>query len=221
LGKHPQIPELLAYFEEDEEFYLVQEYIDGHPLSQEIPLGKTLSEEIVINILRDILEILVFVHENSVIHRDIKPGNIIRRHSDRKLVLIDFGAVKDLSTQQLENCEHSAFTIGIGTKGYAPNEQCFGRPQYNSDIYAVGMIGIKSLTGRDPHDLDKSKNGEVKWLDLALVSPPVQKIINKMVLNDCRERYQSASEVLVAINQFGLGGLPQHLIAKNHSSYKY
>jgi len=201
LGIHPQIPELLAYFEEDEEFYLVQEFIDGHPLSQEIPLGKTLSEEIVINILRDILETLVFVHENSVIHRDIKPGNIIRRHSDRKLVLIDFGAVKDLSTQQLENCEHSAFTIGMGTKGYAPNEQCFGRPQYNSDIYAVGMIGIKALTGRDPHDLDKSKNGEVKWLDLALVSPAVQRIINKMVLNDCRERYQSASEVLVAINQ--------------------
>ena len=146
MGTNNQIPQLLAYFEESEEFYLVQEYIIGHDLSQQLPTGKPINETTVIEILRDLLQILAFVHQNGVIHRDIKPSNIIRRDSDGKLVLIDFGAVKEVTTQLLDNQEQNAFTIGIGTKGYAPSEQCFGRPQYSSDIYALGMVGIKALT---------------------------------------------------------------------------
>ncbi|HLO83934.1 MAG TPA: CHASE2 domain-containing protein, partial [Nostocaceae cyanobacterium] len=200
LGTHNQIPYLLAYFEEDQEFYLVQELILGHPLSKELPLGKPLSENLVIGILKDLLQILVFVHGNSVIHRDIKPNNIIRRESDGKLVLIDFGAVKEVSTQILDSQEQSAFTIGIGTKGYAPSEQCFGRPQYNSDIHAVGMIGIRALTGVPPHELQRDIDGEVKWIHQAIVSPPLAEILTKMVLDDYHKRYQSASEVLAALN---------------------
>jgi CHASE2 domain-containing sensor protein/tRNA A-37 threonylcarbamoyl transferase component Bud32 len=196
LGTHPQIPQLLAYFEEDEEFYLVQEYILGHPLNQELFSGKCITESATIVLLKELLQILRFVHENGVIHRDIKPNNIIRRQLDWKLVLIDFGAVKEVSTQITESLESTAFTIGIGTKGYAPSEQCFGRPKYNSDIYAIGMIGIKALTGISPHELARDTDGEVQWTDKAIVSQPFIEIINKMVLDDYKQRYQSILEVL-------------------------
>ncbi|OUL32069.1 serine/threonine-protein kinase [Nostoc sp. 106C] len=201
LGKHPQIPQLLAYFEQDEEFYLVQEYIVGHPLSQELPPGQPLLETTTIEILRDLLQTLAFVHQNNVIHRDIKPSNIIRRHSDWKLVLIDFGAVKQVTAPQMENQEQTPFTIGIGTKGYAPNEQCFGRPQYSSDIYAVGMIGIKALSGIAPHEFDRDADGELQWRDKVMVSQPLAEILSKMVLEDYKQRYQSAIEALVAFDQ--------------------
>jgi CHASE2 domain-containing sensor protein/serine/threonine protein kinase len=200
LGTHNQIPQLLAYFEEDEEFYLIQEYIIGHPLNQELPSGRPIPETAVIEMLRDLLQTLTFVHDNGVIHRDIKPSNIMRR-DDNKLVLIDFGAVKEVTTQLLENPEQTAFTIGIGTKGYAPSEQCFGRPQYSSDIYAVGMIGIKALTGKHPHELDRDADGELKWIDKANVSHALAEILNKMVLDDFKQRYQSASLVLEALDE--------------------
>ncbi|WP_414752163.1 CHASE2 domain-containing protein [Anabaena sp. CCY 9910] len=201
LGSYQQIPQLLAYFEQEAEFYLVQEYIIGHPLNQELPSGRSISEAETVAIIREILEILVFVHENGVIHRDIKPSNIIRRHSDHKLVLIDFGAVKEISLPQANNQEPLPFTIGIGTKGYAPSEQCFGRPQYNSDIYAVGMIGIKALTGIAPHDLPRDEDEEIKWRDKALVSQGFAQILSKMVREDFKQRYQSASAVLAALNK--------------------
>ena len=201
LGAHDQIPQLFAYFEEDEEFYLIQEYIDGHAFNQELPSGKCLPEIAVIGILQDLLQTLTFVHDNGVIHRDIKPNNIIRRQFDGKLVLIDFGAVKEVSTQLLDGSEQSAFTIGIGTKGYAPSEQCFGRPQYGSDIYAVGMIGIKALTGVAPHELLRDADGNLVWMHKTQVSPTLAAILNKMVLDDVKQRYQSTSAVLAALDE--------------------
>ncbi len=201
LGTHDQIPRLWAYFEEEEEFYLVQEYIIGHPLNKELPPGKRLPETVVIAMLRDILEVLTFVHRNEVIHRDIKPSNIMRRKEDNKLILIDFGAVKEVTTKVLDSQEESAFTIGIGTKGYAPSEQCLGRPQYGSDIYAVGMIGIKALTGKAPHELERDNRGEVQWMDEAIVSNALAQILNKMVHEDYQQRYQSTSQVLAALDE--------------------
>ncbi|MDJ0618096.1 MAG: serine/threonine-protein kinase [Calothrix sp. MO_192.B10] len=201
LGTHDQIPQLFAYFEEDEEFYLIQEYIAGHAMNKELPAGKCLPETAVIEILQDLLQTLTFVHDNRVIHRDIKPNNIIRRQLDGKLVLIDFGAVKEVSTQLLDSNEQSAFTIGIGTKGYAPSEQSFGRPQYSSDIYAVGMIGIKALTGIAPHGLLRDTDGCLVWMHKTQVSPALAAILNKMVVEDVKQRYQSASEVLAALDE--------------------
>ncbi len=201
LGNHEQIPKLLAYFEEEEEFYLIQEYIVGHALSQELASGRPLHEIAVVHILRDLLQTLTFVHKYDVIHRDIKPSNIIRRNSDGKLVLIDFGAVKEMTTQLLDGSEHTAFTIGIGTKGYAPSEQCYGRPQFSSDIYAIGMIGIKALTGMAPHDLDRDANGEVNWVDKAQVNVSLANFLSKMVREDFQQRYQSASEALRALEE--------------------
>ncbi|CDN13197.1 Serine/threonine kinase [Richelia intracellularis] len=201
LGIHEQIPQLFAYFEEDEEFYLIQEYIPGHALSEELRPGRVLPEILVIFMLQDLLQTLSFVHENGVIHRDIKPNNIIPRQQDGKLVLIDFGAVKEVSTQLLDNTEQSAFTIGIGTKGYAPREQCLGRPQYSSDIYALGMIGIKALTGVSPHALLRNVDGHLMWTHKARVGPTFAAILNKMIQEDPHKRYQSTVEVLEVLNQ--------------------
>ncbi|MEO1430291.1 MAG: serine/threonine-protein kinase [Cyanobacteria bacterium J06633_8] len=201
LGNYNQIPQLLAYFEEEEEFYLVQEYIIGRPLNRAISLEERLCEPEVIEILKDLLQTLVFVHNKGVIHRDIKPSNIIRRQSDGKLVLIDFGAVKQVSTQVINSQEQTAFTIGIGTKGYAPREQCLGYPKYSSDIYAVGMIGIFFLTGIPPHELPIDENQEVQWTDKATTSKAFAQILSKMVLDNHELRYKSAVEALEAICQ--------------------
>ena len=199
LGKHYQIPELLAYFDENQEFYLVEEFINGHPLSNELPL-KPLPEANVIAIVVDILQVLQFVHSHSVIHRDIKPDNLIRRKSDQKLVLIDFGAVKQITNQLHSRRNLTNFTVGIGTKGYMPNEQAVGSPRFNSDIYATGMIAVRSLTGIPPSKLPTDPiTGEVIWLDKAQVSAELATVVNKMVRYSFRSRYQSAQEVLEAL----------------------
>ena len=200
VGQHNQIPQLLAYFEEDEQFYLVQECIDGHPLDEELLIGRQIPEELVIKMLQEILHILEFVHNQGVIHRDIKPSNIIRREKDGSLVLIDFGAVKEINTQIIESEGKSRVTVGIGTQGYAPSEQCAGRPRLNSDIYAVGMMGIQALTGLPPHQLMQDpETDEVVWIPKANVCQELAEIINKMVRYDFRQRYQIASEARAAL----------------------
>ena len=197
LGRHDQIPQLLAYFQEDKEFYLVQDFIEGHSLRDEL-LGKRLPESQVVALLKDILGILDFIHSYGVIHRDIKPSNIIRRKWDGRLVLIDFGAVKQLHTQIADAVE--GYTIGIGTSGFAPPEQVMGQPAFSSDIYALGIVGIQAVTGRSPTQLQKdTKMGEVIWRDYAQVSDELAAILDKMVRSHPRERYQSAVEVLQAL----------------------
>ena len=200
LGTHPQIPELLDHFEENQEFYLVQELIEGRDLSKEITPGQRLSESEVMPILQEIIEILVFVQQYKVIHRDIKPANLMRRNSDRKIFLIDFGAVKQISTHIVNTTGQTPPTIGIGTDGYAPPEQRNGHPNFCSDIYAVGVTGIQWLTGLNANQLPKDANGEITWRDRAQVSDGFANILNKMVRYHFRDRYQSAAEVLQALN---------------------
>ncbi|WP_052334289.1 macro domain-containing protein [Kamptonema formosum] len=201
LGNHEQIPRLFAHFEEEQEFYLVQEYIQGHELRQELRAGEKLSEAQVIAILQEILEILAFVHRQNVIHRDIKPSNILRRWRDNKLVLIDFGAVKQISTQALSSSGQTSLSIAIGSPGYMPNEQLAGKPRFSSDIFAVGMIGIQALTGVNPKDLPEDPiTCEIVWRDLVQVSSELADVVDKMVRYDFRQRYQSAVEVLEALN---------------------
>jgi CHASE2 domain-containing sensor protein/tRNA A-37 threonylcarbamoyl transferase component Bud32 len=191
LGTHPQIPRLLAYFEENNEFYLVQEYIEGEPITEEMPVDKRLPEPQVVDLVKGILKILTFVHEHSVIHRDIKPGNIMRRKADGQLVLIDFGAVKHIQPQQ------EGETVAIGTRGYAPPEQYAGHPNFSSDIYALGMIGIQALTGIPTYQLPISQEtGDVSWRHLANVSDEFAQILEKMVRYNFVARYASATAVM-------------------------
>ena len=206
LGSHPQIPGLLAHFEEDQEFYLAQEFIQGHALTEE--LGTPWTETQVIAFLGDLLGILAFVHHHGVIHRDIKPSNLIRRASDRRLVLIDFGAVKQVSTQLTALRSGLSHTISIGTQGYMPSEQVAGRPQFSSDIYAVGVLGIQALTGYPPTQLEPDPHsGELAWQPYApQAHSALVEVLDTMVRYDFRTRYATAAEALAALN-----GLPPAL----------
>jgi len=187
---HQQIPELFNYFEENEEFYLVQEFIDGYNLKEEIDGSKKWSEYRAISLLIDILEILISIHGINIIHRDIKPSNIIRRKKDNKLVLIDFGAVKEIIAT-------SQTSTKIFSLGYAPYEQEEGKPQLNSDIYALGMTAIQALTGIVPHRFPRdTQTDEVIWRNRAQVSNELADILDKMVRHHYSQRYQSAREVV-------------------------
>ena len=203
LGNHNQIPQLLAYFQENKEFYLVQELIEGHSLSEELPPGKQLSESEVIALLQNILEPLTFVHQQQVIHRDIKPPNLIRRHRDNKIVLIDFGAVKELAATEVLNPQGETKVITtIGTPGYMPSEQSTGKARFSSDIYAIGIIGIQALTGKMAQDLpEDTETAEIIWRDQITVSPKLAKVLDKMVRYDFRQRYRSAIEALEALQK--------------------
>ncbi|MBD2593763.1 tetratricopeptide repeat protein [Nostoc spongiaeforme FACHB-130] len=200
LGTHDRIPQLLAYFEENAEFYLVQEFIPGHDLSKELVARKTLSQDQVILLLQEILEILEFVHQQNVIHRDINPHNLLRRDSDSRLILIDFGAVKQITTQVVTPEGQTKVTVAIGTPGYFPSEQAQGTPKFSSDIYAVGVIAIQALTGIPAEELEKdAETNEIIWENKVQVSPDFAKFINKMVCYDFRQRYASATVALAAL----------------------
>ncbi|NMF58879.1 protein kinase domain-containing protein [Pseudanabaena yagii] len=202
LGSHDRIPRLLAHFQEGEEFYLVQEFADGTDLTKEIGNGKRSPEFVVIALLQEILEILVFVHERGIVHRDIKPANLIRRKANRQIVLIDFGAVKEINGLAGDSQGNTNLTIAIGSPGYMPIEQVNGKPRFSSDIYAVGMIGIQAITGAEPRLFgEHPETAELMWREHVQgnYSPQFLDILDKMVRYDFRQRYQTAQEVLTAI----------------------
>ena len=195
--RHNQLPSLFAYFSENEHFYIVMEFIYGHELKDEIysDQHQQWSETQVIRLLEEILEILEFVHQNNVIHRDIKPSNIMRRKEDGKLVLIDFGVVKEVVVAD----EQTRATY-VGTPGYMPPEQSNGISKPCNDVYAVGMLGIEALTREMPYWLPQDEEtGEVIWRDRVSVSDSFAKVLEKMVCYEFKNRYQNAQEALTAL----------------------
>ena len=212
--RHDQIPRLMAHFEQDSEFYLVQELIEGITLENELADGKRMSEVEAIKLLRDVLQVLSFVHQQNVIHRDIKPSNLIRRDRDRKIVLIDFGAVKKVNVQ-LGNpsSQTSSNTVAVGSPGYMPSEQIAGQPHFSSDIYAVGMLCFQVLTGILPKQLPRdTQSGEHRWslcsrllaengLESVTISTGFANILDRMVRYDYRQRYENASDALETLEK--------------------
>jgi serine/threonine protein kinase, bacterial len=200
IGNHPQLPRLLDYFELEQEFYLIQEYVSGATLQQEVKRSGPLSEAATKQVLREVLPILDYLHSNEVIHRDIKPANLIRRSIDNRFVLIDFGAVKDQVNQAMADNpeEHSTLTaFAVGTPGFAPPEQMAMRPVYSSDLYALAVTCLYLLTGKSPKDLNYDPvTGELLWRDFVKVSNHFSSILTKMLEVSVRHRYQSASEIL-------------------------
>ncbi|MDJ0714578.1 MAG: bifunctional serine/threonine-protein kinase/formylglycine-generating enzyme family protein [Prochloraceae cyanobacterium] len=204
LGRyHDQIPTLIAYFESYRQLYLVQEFVEGHHLSYELTPGKQLPESEAIAILENILEPLAFLHQRQVIHRDIKPSNLIRRTSDGKIVLIDFGAIKEIAITQLIDISGKT-RVGtiIGTPGYMPSEQGQGKPKLASDVYALGIIGIQAVTGLVPQQIEEHpETGELVWQHRASISPEFSFVLEKMVHYFYKKRYPSAIEVLKALQE--------------------
>ncbi|MGF1938486.1 MAG: protein kinase domain-containing protein [Nostoc sp. ChiQUE02] len=213
LGSHDQIPEFIACFEENDQFYLVQEWIEGHTLTAELPIdrqwGCLWSEREVVEFLIDVLGILEFVHSQGVIHCDIKPENLIRRSSDasgkgkalRKLVLIDFGSIQSIDFGI--GAEFPIYRIPVTSLGYIPPEQFIGQTQPNSDIYALGMIAIQALTGLEPLQLkaDPSTN-EIFWRSQNTpVNDYLAAILSQMIRYNYQDRFQSVGEVLRILKQ--------------------
>ncbi|RUR79607.1 protein kinase [Chlorogloeopsis fritschii PCC 9212] len=198
LGKHPQIPELLAYFTQDDRQYLVQEFIDGQNLAQELAEKGTYGEKQIRQLLNDLLPVLQFCHARQVIHRDIKPENIIHRDSDRKPVLVDFGASKVLTNTALNRTGTS-----IGSPEYVAPEQIRGQAIFASDIYSLGATCLRLLTGRSPFELYDLNNDTWLWRQYVKspVSDELSRILDKMLESIPARRYQAADQVLIDLNQ--------------------
>ncbi|BDA66594.1 serine/threonine protein kinase [Rivularia sp. IAM M-261] len=210
LGRHPRIPDLLGFFQEQQEFFLVQEFISGSNLRAHLIRGQQWDENRVIFILQNILEVLEFVHQHGVVHRDIKPDNLILQNPNNQIVLIDFGAVKQISTQVFNTQgQVASTTYVVGTQGYMPIEQMRGHPMLCSDIYAVGMIGIEALTGVFPHELGTDPNTfEVIWRPRVLVSEDFARVLSTMTAYHPSQRYQNATLALQAIRELTQTVLP-------------
>lgn len=194
LGKHPQIPELLAYFTEGNYKYLIQEYISGFELRKEQEQFGVFNEQKLLRFLYEILLILQFIHNRHIIHRDIKPENIIRRSRDRKLVLVDFGAVKELKGASVA----PAGTV-IGSMGYAAPEQWQGKATVASDLYSVGATSIYLLTGIQPSDLFDYLENQWIWrkkLGVNPISEGLGRILDSLLALPLSQRYACVEEVL-------------------------
>lgn len=204
---HPQIPDSFAFFEvkvphaqpgkPDQFFYLVQEFIDGQTMEEEMTQQGLFSAEKIKELLQAILPVLTFVHEHGFIHRDIKPSNIMR-HRNGLLYLLDFGAVK-----QATNAGEAARSTGIYSKGFAPPEQMSGCQIYPStDLYALAVTCLMLMTGKDPSELYDSYSNTWKWRNfVSQVSSPLAEVLDRMLLPTPSDRFHSAVEVLDALKQ--------------------
>ncbi|NJM47194.1 MAG: protein kinase [Alkalinema sp. RU_4_3] len=197
LGEHPYIPDLLAYFEHDQRLYLVQQFVEGQTLVQELAQYGTFNEQKIREVLVGLLPILKFVHDRNVIHRDITPSNIIRRKVDGKLVLIDFGVAKLMNDESF-----GVPGTKIGTEGYAPIEQLRnGRAYPASDIYSLGATCLFLITRTKPEDLYDPLRGLWLWRERLLqeqrsVSVGLGQMLDRMVRDLVMERYGTAADAM-------------------------
>ena len=198
LGKHPQIPDLEAFFSQDNRLYLVQDFIDGQNLFEEFQTQGKLNEPQIRTILTELLPVLQFIHDNQVIHRDLKPENIIRSKNGQ-LFLIDFGVSKETSGTILTR-------VGTvtGTPGYAPPEQFRGMVYHSSDLYSLAVTCVRLLTGHfqkiDGSDqLFDTNRMEWQWQKYVSLSQELTTVLETMLQDIPVKRYQSATEVLAAL----------------------
>ncbi|BAU04924.1 protein kinase domain-containing protein [Fischerella sp. NIES-3754] len=196
-----RIPNLYAYFAEQGQFYLVQEYIEGKTLTEKVHTEGVMSESAVREILKSLLYVLNFVHSRHIIHRDIKPDNIILRDADNIPVLIDFGAVRESMGTIVNSQGNPTSSIVIGTPGFMPPEQAAGRPVYSSDLYSLAITMIYLLTGRMPQELQTDpRTGEIMWHQYAMnVSPSLRMVLDKAIAYHPGDRYPTAKDMIDAL----------------------
>jgi serine/threonine protein kinase len=196
LGIHDRIPQFIDYFEENQGFYLVQEWIVGQTLNDYLsvlqPLDRHEREAQVIHLVYSVLEVLDFIHRHNILHCDLKPNNIIRRDRDGQWVVIDFGATQPIQTKVPKR----ATAIAVSSSGYLPAEQLAGIPQPSSDIYAVGMMGIEALTRYDPAKLRFNLEVGEPIFEAAGYNPLFISVLKKMTRQNWQNRYLSTRELL-------------------------
>ncbi|MCZ8119684.1 MAG: tetratricopeptide repeat protein [Microcystis sp. LE18-22.4A] len=201
--KHEQIPTVYDYFSQGNSLYLVQEFIEGETLLQEYQREGRFSEQKIKEILQQLLPVLVYLHSKGLIHRDIKPDNLMRRRSDGKLMLIDFGGIKEQTSQM---------GTGLYTPGYAAYEHIMGSAVAASDLYSLAATCVRLLTGCFPQSNSNLPDSvydvnQRRWLWQSVlksqkrsISDFLANLLNKMLEDKSSQRYQSASEVLTVLN---------------------
>lgn len=204
--RHDQIPDLLAFFDltvsnwqpgrQEQFFYLVQEFIDGQTLEEELAIRGKFSETEVLEVLQAILPVLQFVHARGSIHRDIKPSNIMRDRNG-KLYLLDFGAVKQVTSA----AGGVSGSTGIYSMGFAPPEQVAGGEIFPStDLYALAVTAVTLLTNKKATELFDINRNQWNWRSHAQVSERTAYVLNKMLSLAPHQRFGSAVEVMTALN---------------------
>lgn len=217
-----RIPTLLAYFEENQQFYLVQEWIEGETLAQVLSQKGVFSEARVCKIVLDLLPTLARVHSQQRVHRDIKPENIVLRQQDGQPVLLDFGAVKELMRLEVRAPHQSGQSVAIGTLGFMPPEQAAGHPIPGSDLYALGLTAIYLLTGKMPFELGTDpQTGGVVWQSWApSLSPGLAAVLERAIQPYPQGRFRSATEMEDALLRLNPADLPApSLTAPGHPAY--
>ncbi|MEH2433743.1 MAG: YARHG domain-containing protein [Nostoc sp.] len=209
-GANDQIPALYAYFSSGGQFYLVQEWIEGDTLTAKVQTQGLFSEGAIQELFINLLPVLDYVHSKHIVHRDIKPDNIIVRYRDGKPVLIDFGAIRESMGTVVNSQGNPTSSIVIGTPGYMPSEQAAGRPVYSSDLYSLGMTAIYLLTGKQAQQLETdSQTGEIVWRQYAShVSPIMAGVIDKAIAYHPRDRYPTARAMLDTLQSIANPILP-------------
>jgi serine/threonine protein kinase, bacterial len=211
LGEHhDQIPRLYAYFSEGDQFYLVEEWIEGETLTQIVQRNGVLSEATVRSILMNLLPAIADIHAQQIVHRDIKSDNIILRRADNKPVRIDFGAVKETMSTLMNSQGNSTNSIVVGTPGYMPSEQMAGRPVYSSDLYSLGLTAVYLLTGRQPQQLDSDPmTGNILWQQYAPnVSADLVAVLNRAIHMSANHRFITVQEMLAALTTIDVSRTP-------------
>ncbi|MDJ0843213.1 serine/threonine protein kinase [Crocosphaera sp.] len=200
--QHKRIPKYRDYFDLDKDlgggiawFGLVQDYIPGASLQELVDSRKIFTEEETYTIAIEILEILSYLHQLNpiVIHRDIKPSNLILGE-DNHIYLIDFGAV-----QAQGAVTGVTFTV-VGSSGYAPLEQFWGRAVPASDIYALGATLIHLLTGICPVDLPH-KDSQIQFSDKVNIADYFRYWLEKTTNISLEKRFSTAKEALVSLQR--------------------
>jgi serine/threonine-protein kinase len=209
---HPQIPRFWEFFRQEKRLFLAQDYIAGETyhslLKQRTGRGASFSEAEIMQLLRDLLPVLSYLHRSGVVHRDISPDNIILRSHDLLPVLIDLGGVKQIAMNvayQLAGGHTSSTNTRLGKLGYAPDEQMrLGHVAPYSDLYALGVTAVVLMTGKQPQDLIDPHTMEWIWEKQLSVSYQTRRILNRMLANQPAKRFQSADEILQILESGGV-----------------
>ncbi len=200
LGKFSQIPAVLTFFELEQGLYLLEEMVMGHALSQELIPGTPWSEAQTCELMRELLEMLIYMHQHDVILRGLRPDNLIRRQTDGKLVIVNLLLLPPRGRSERESRPSSLSTdhpLEVGHI-YMPPEQLQGNPIFNSNLYSLGMIALQALTGLPPVGLPEIKS---HWHDRINVSPKFRALLDRILANETRDRYRSAKEALKVLQQ--------------------
>lgn len=201
--RHPQLPGFWELFQADLGsgvgcLFLVQDYIEGQTYFDLFKSGRRFNEAEIIQFLCQMLPLISYIHSKGVIHRDISPDNIILRNSDNLPVLIDFGGVKQIAANAVEQfTSMGALQTRLGKKGYAPEEQLrHGQVYFSSDLYSLAATALVLLIGKEPQHLYDVYQGTWRWGKEINLTPPLEAVLQKMLSHRPGDRFTSADAVL-------------------------